>query len=67
MSGASRLILAMLIMLADTRLYAVSPYSWATWYASKRIDDKTIVTRLPKPDARQEQILEALQVHLPEK
>ena len=32
-----------------------------------QIDAKTTVTRLPKPDARQKQILEALQVHLPEK
>ena len=32
-----------------------------------QIDDKTPVTRLPKPDARQKQILEALQVHLPQK
>ena len=32
-----------------------------------QIDDKTTVTRLPKPDARQKQILEALQVHLPQK
>ena len=32
-----------------------------------QINDKTTVTRLPKPDARQKQILEALQVHLPQK
>jgi transposase len=32
-----------------------------------RIDERTTVTRLPKPDARQEQILEALGVALPRK
>ena len=32
-----------------------------------QIDKKTTVTRLPKPDARQKEILAALQVHLPEK
>ena len=32
-----------------------------------QIDNKTTVTRLPKPAARQKEILSALQVHLPEK
>jgi transposase len=32
-----------------------------------QIDEKTTVTRLPKPDARRKEILAALQVHLPEK
>lgn len=31
------------------------------------IDEKTTVTRLPRPDARQKEILAALDVHLPEK
>ena len=31
------------------------------------IDEKTTVTRLPRPDARQKEILEALGVHLPDK
>jgi hypothetical protein len=30
-----------------------------------RVDEKTVLTRLPKPDARQEEILKALQVPLP--
>jgi hypothetical protein len=30
-----------------------------------RVDEKTVLTRLPKPDARQEEILNALQVPLP--
>jgi transposase len=32
-----------------------------------QIDDKNTVTRLPKPDARQKDILAALDVHLPDK
>jgi transposase len=32
-----------------------------------QIDEKTTLTRLPKPDARQKEILVALQVHLPKK
>jgi hypothetical protein len=32
-----------------------------------QIDDKTNVTRLPRPDARQEEILVALGVNLPKK
>jgi len=32
-----------------------------------QIDDKTVVTRLPRPDARQEEILVALGVSLPKK
>jgi hypothetical protein len=32
-----------------------------------QIDDKTMLTRLPNPDARQKEILAALQVHLSEK
>jgi hypothetical protein len=32
-----------------------------------RLDDHTTVTRLPRPDARQQEILAALQVHLPTK
>ncbi len=32
-----------------------------------RVDEKTTVTRLPKPDARQQQILAALGVPLPKK
>jgi transposase len=32
-----------------------------------RLDEKTTVTRLPRPDARQTEILAALQVHLPER
>jgi len=31
-----------------------------------RVDEKTVVTRLPRPDARQTAILSALGVHLPE-
>jgi hypothetical protein len=31
------------------------------------IDEKTTVTRLPQPDARQKEILKALGVHLPAK
>jgi hypothetical protein len=31
------------------------------------VDEKTTVTRLPRPDARQKEILAALDVHLPEK
>jgi hypothetical protein len=31
------------------------------------IDEKTTVTRLPKPDARQKEILQALAIQLPEK
>ena len=30
-----------------------------------RVDEKTVLTRLPKPDAQQEEILKALQVPLP--
>jgi transposase len=32
-----------------------------------QLDEKTTVTRLPKPDARQQEILRALEVHLPTK
>jgi hypothetical protein len=32
-----------------------------------RLDEHTTVTRLPRPDARQQEILAALQVHLPTK
>jgi len=32
-----------------------------------RRDEHTTVTRLPRPDARQQEILAALQVHLPTK
>jgi len=31
------------------------------------VDEKTTLTRLPRPDARQTQILAALEVHLPHK
>jgi transposase len=57
---------------ADADPHAITPADAITALSrlcllEYQVDAKTTVTRLPKPDARQKQILEALQVHLPEK